>query len=326
MFGFSFEVVFASMIAIAVFLLLQAFIVPTFGENGQARKRMKARLRDLGGEGTTVAKNSLLREKYLTQLPPWQRWLESLPMLAKLGGVIEQAGREEPAHRILLKCLVAGAVTMVLMVFFTQKLGLAAVLGLVAAGTPLLLLFKQRNDRLALFEEQLPDALSTMSRALKAGYPFSETLKLVAEELNDPVAKEFELTFNDVNYGGDLKAALGGLLSRIPSVTVMAFVSAVSTQKDTGGNLAELFDKLERVIRGRYKFSRTMRTLTAENRMAAWIMSLFPFVIGGIMSVINPDLMPMLIYDPTGQKLVIVAFVLMIVGILWMQRIVRIDV
>ena len=199
-------------------------------------------------------------------------------------------------------------------------------MGIVAAGSPLLLLFKQRNERLAQFEEQLPDALSTMSRALKAGYPFSETLKLVAEELDDPVAKEFELTFNDVNYGGDLKGALGGLLSRIPSVTVMAFVSAVSTQKDTGGNLAELFDKLERVIRGRYKFSRTMRTLTAENRMAAWIMSLFPFVIGGILSVINPDLMPMLIYDPIGQKLVIAAFVLMIVGILWMQRIVRIDV
>ena len=121
MFGFSFEVVFAVMIAIAVFLLLQAFIVPTFGENGQARKRMKARLRELGDEGAAAAKNSLLREKYLKQLPPWQRWLESLPMMEKLGRVIEQAGREEPAHRILLKCLVAGAVTMTLLVFLYPK-------------------------------------------------------------------------------------------------------------------------------------------------------------------------------------------------------------
>ena len=89
---------------------------------------------------------------------------------------------------------------------------------------------------------------------------------------------------------------------------------------------AELLDKLASVIRGRYKFQRKVNTLSAEGRLAAWVMSLFPFVLGGILSLINPDLMPMLIYDPTGQKLIIAAFVLMVIGIFWMQRIVRIDV
>ena len=326
MFGLSFETVFLGMIAIAVFLLSQAFLVPTFGENRQARKRMQNRLREMARMGDSTGKTSLVRKKYLTELSPFQQRLESLPGMEHLGQMIEQAGRETPAHRLLLSSLVFGAITATAVMMLTNKWVVAIISGLVASALPFLKLSKARANRLNKFEEQLPDALGMMSRGLKAGYPFSETLKLVSDDLDDPVAKEFQITFNDVNYGGDLRAALEGLLARIPSVTVMALVSAVMIQKETGGNLAELLDKLASVIRGRYKFQRKVKTLSAEGRLAAWIMSLFPFVLGGILSLINPDLMPMLIYDPTGQKLIIAAFVLMVIGIFWMQRVVRIDV
>jgi len=326
MFGLSFEVVFLGMIGIAVFLLSQAFLVPTFGENRQARKRMQGRLNDMARLGAVARKTSLVRKKYLDKLSPFQRRLESLPGMEHLGQMIEQAGQETPAHRLLLSSLVIGVITAAAVMAVTQKWVIAIILGLVASAIPFLRLSKARATRLGKFEEQLPDALGIMSRGLKAGYPFSETLKLVSDDLEDPVAKEFEMTFNDVNYGGDLRAALEGLLARIPSVTVMALVSAVMIQKETGGNLAELLDKLASVIRGRYRFQRKITTLTAEGRLAAWIMSLFPFVLGGILSLVNPELMPMLLYDPTGQKLIIAAFVLMVIGIFWMQRIVRIDV
>ena len=326
MFGLSFETVFLGMIAIAVFLLSQAFLVPTFGENRQARKRMQNRLREMARIGNSAGKTSLVRKKYLTELSPFQQRLESLPGMEHLGQMIEQAGRETPAHRLLLSSLVFGAITATAVMMLTNKWVVAIISGLVASALPFLKLSKARANRLNKFEEQLPDALGIMSRGLKAGYPFSETLKLVSDDLDDPVAKEFQITFNDVNYGGDLRAALEGLLARIPSVTVMALVSAVMIQKETGGNLAELLDKLASVIRGRYKFRRKVNTLSAEGRLAAWVMSLFPFVLGGILSLINPDLMPMLIYDPTGQKLIVAAFVLMVIGIFWMQRIVRIDV
>ena len=326
MFGLSFETVFLGMIAIAVFLLSQAFLVPTFGENRQARKRMQNRLREMARIGDSTGKTSLVRKKYLTELSPFQQRLESLPGMEHLGQMIEQAGRETPAHRLLLSSLVFGAITATAVMMLTNKWVVAIISGLVASALPFLKLSKARANRLNKFEEQLPDALGIMSRGLKAGYPFSETLKLVSDDLDDPVAKEFQITFNDVNYGGDLRAALEGLLARIPSVTVMALVSAVMIQKETGGNLAELLDKLASVIRGRYKFQRKVNTLSAEGRLAAWVMSLFPFVLGGILSLINPDLMPMLIYDPTGQKLIVAAFVLMVIGIFWMQRIVRIDV
>jgi tight adherence protein B len=326
MFGLSFETVFLGMIAIAVFLLSQAFLVPTFGENRQARKRMQNRLREMARIGDSRGKTSLVRKKYLTELSPFQQRLESLPGMEHLGQMIEQAGRETPAHRLLLSSLMLGVITATAVMMLTNKWVVAIISGLVASAVPFLKLSKARANRLNKFEEQLPDALGMMSRGLKAGYPFSETLKLVSDDLVDPVAKEFEITFNDVNYGGDLRAALQGLLARIPSVTVMALVSAVMIQKETGGNLAELLDKLASVIRGRYKFQRKIKTLSAEGRLAAWVMSLFPFVLGGILSLINPDLMPMLIYDPTGQKLIIAAFVLMVIGIFWMQRLVRIDV
>lgn len=326
MFGLEFETVFVIMMATAALLLFQAFVVPAFGENGRAKRRMKSRLREVVGQGEAPRRNSLVREKYLKELPIWAQRLESLPGMESLGRVIEQAGRETPSHRLLLKCIVIAALAGFLMLLFTQKTGLSIVMGVITGAIPLIRLHSQRNARLADFEEQFPDALSTMSRALKAGYPFTETLKLVASELDEPVAREFEITFNDVNYGGDLRSALSGLLLRIPSVTVMAFVSAVTIQKDTGGNLAELFDKLERVIRGRYKFKRTLKTLTAEGRLAAWIMSFFPVCLGAILSMVNPDLMPMLLYDPTGQKLIITAFFLMMAGILWMRKIVRVDV
>lgn len=326
MFGFAFETVFVGMIAIAVLLLFQAFVVPAFGENSKTRKKMKSRLLAVAEQDGEPRKNSLMREKYLRQLPGWAQWLESLPGMISLGRIIEQAGRESPSYTVLVKGIAAGAVTGVALFLFTNKTGISIIVGLVAALIPFLQLLRQRNARLNLFEEQLPDALSTMSRALKAGYPFSETLKLVADELDDPVAHEFGITFNDANYGGDLKVALSGLLTRIPSVTVMALVSAVNIQKETGGNLAELFDKLEKVIRGRYKFMRTLKTLSAEGRAGAWIMSLLPFVLGAILSLVNPELMPMMIRDPTGQKLILTAFLLMVAGIFWMQRVVRLDV
>ena len=326
MFGVSFETIIVSMIAFAVFLLAQAFMTPTFGENAQARKRMKSRLQEMAGKGETRGGSSLVREKYLRKLPPWAQWLESLPGMAALGSRIEQAGKETPAHRLVLLGAGLGLVASLAMLLLTHKLGLAVVAGVAAAGFPFFRLNKARGARLGKFEEQFPDALSTMGRALKAGYPFSETLKLVGEEMDEPVAKEFEITFNEINFGGNVKLALAGLLARIPSVTVMAFASAIAIQKETGGNLAELLDKLEKVIRARFRFKRQINTLTAEGRLGAWIMSLFPFVLGGVLSLVNPELMPMLLYDPDGQKLIMAAFVLVILGILWMKKIVRIDV
>ena len=132
----------------------------------------------------------------------------------------------------------------------------AAGIGAFAAYIPFLTIGMDRTKRMATFEEQLPDAIDTMKRALRAGHPLSAALKFVADEMDDPVSAEFELTFGDINYGNDVRRAMLGLLARVPSVTVMALVTSILVQKETGGNLAEILENISGVIRGRFRFQR----------------------------------------------------------------------
>jgi tight adherence protein B len=312
------------MVFIAAFLLVQSFLVPAFGENRQAQKRLKKRLRAISAE-VERSEISLVRRKYLRELSPLERALEALPGMARVEQLVEQAGRETPAYRVVLLALVLGAGAGVAG-FLLLPLPLALLLALGAGSLPFLSLTRARSRRLARFEEQLPDALIVMARALRAGHPFSDAMHLVAEEMADPIAGEFRTTFMEINYGGDVRGAMLGLLRRVQSVTVMIFVTSVLIQKETGGNLAELLDGLAAVVRDRFRFHRKVRTLSAQGRMAAWILSLLPFVLAGVLSLVSPNFLPMLTQDPIGRQLVVAAFVMVVIGILWMRKIVRIEV
>ncbi|TFH85586.1 type II secretion system F family protein [Billgrantia azerbaijanica] len=313
------------MVFIAVFLLMQSFLVPTFGENRQAQKRLKKRLRAISSEAQT-SEVSLVRSKYLRELSPLERALESLPGMERLQLLIEQAGKEIPAYRVVLYSVCSGGIVGVAGYLLLPLPLLGVLLGLGVAAFPFLRLMRARSQRLARFEEQLPDALIIMARALRAGHPFSDAMHLVAEEMADPIAGEFRTTFMEINYGGDVRNALLGMLRRVQSVTVMIFVTSVLIQKETGGNLAELLDGLASVVRDRFRFQRKVKTLSAQGRMAAWILSLLPFVLSGVLVVVSPTFIPMLTQDPIGRQLVVAAFVMIVIGILWMRKIVRIEV
>jgi len=179
--------------------------------------------------------------------------------------------------------------------------------------------------RVGKFEEQLPDAVDVMKRALRAGHPFNSCLKLVAEDMDEPISREFELTFADVNYGNDLRRALLGLLLRVPSTSLMAVVTAVLIQKETGGNLAEIFESISQVIRSRFRFGRRVRTLSAEGRLSAWILTLVPILLFGVLWLTTPAYLPPLLESPTGQKMIAFAVIMMVVAVFWMRKIIRID-
>jgi tight adherence protein B len=310
----------------AVFFLAYALVVPTLGDYGQSRRRLKKRLQAAGkNQGSQQAAN-LLRRKYLSNLSPLERWMESLPGMAGLGQIIEQSGRIVPAYRIVVLSVLLGVGASITAWIFTRQLTFVAVGGGVATAIPFLQIMSLRRKRLVRFEEQLPDALDTMTRALKAGHPFNETLHLVGVEMPDPIAKEFELTFNDLNYGNDPRMALLGLLERVPSVNVMAVVTSVLIQRESGGNLAEILEKISTLVRGRFRFQRRVRTLSAEGRFSGWILSLVPFVLTAALHLTSPDYLPMLLEDPNGQKLVTTAIVLMAIGLFWMRQVIRIRV
>jgi tight adherence protein B len=268
----------------------------------------------------------MLRERYLRDLNPLERWMETLPGMARLALFVEQSGREIPAYRVVMVCIVA-AVGGVWAGLLTAGDPLTALLlGAVAAAAPLVKINIERGKRLNRFEEQLPEAVEIMVRALKAGHPFGDTLRLVAEEMDQPIAKEFGMVHTDINHGLDTKIAFMNLLERVPNMTLMGLVTAVIVQRETGGNLAETLQNISKIIRGRFRFQRRVTTLTAEGRMSAWVLTMIPFVLFIGLMITAPNYLPIMVEEPLGRKIVAVAFGLLIVGILWIRKIIRVEV
>ena len=318
--------IFLALLGSAVFLLSQALVVPMFGDQAKTRRKLRERLAGIeaaAGEGSVA---SLLRAKYLRDLSPLARRLEDLPFMESLAQSIEQAGHTMLAHRFLALSLLAGIAAALLCAALVPFGWLAVPAFVAGALGPYVWIMIERRRRFEKIEEQLPDAIDVMKRALRAGHPFNASLKLVAEDMDAPIAREFELTFSDVNFGNDLRRALLGLALRVPSTNVMALVTAVLVQKETGGNLAEIFEGLSKVIRGRFRFQRKVRTLSAEGRLSAWILGLVPIVLFGVIWITTPSYLPPLLESPVGQKLIAFGFVMMVIGVFWMRKIIRIDV
>jgi tight adherence protein B len=269
---------------------------------------------------------SILREKYLTSLSPLERRLEEMPFMRRLATMGDQAGRPKPGYRVVMNSLILALMAGVTGGVLLQS-GFAGLCGAVAGfAAPYLRLSMQRRRRLEKLEEQMPDAVDVLKRALRAGHPFNAAIKLVADDMDQPIAKEFELTFSDLNYGGEVRRALLALLSRVPSVTVMALVTSVMVQRETGGNLAEILDQIAKVVRGRFRFERRVRTLSAEGKMSAWILGLLPLGLIVIMSIASPGYLPIMLTNPLGHKMLYVAGILSVIGIVWIRRIIRIEV
>ena len=318
--------IYLGLVFLAVFLLSQGMIVPAFGDTRQARKRLKKRVEEIEKASSEESVASLLREKYLRKLAPWERQLEAMPSMAALRRRIEQSGNDILAYRLVILAIVLGSAFTLATWYFTRLPVAAIGASLIGLWLPFLKINRDRSARLSKFEEQLPDAVDVMRRALMAGHPFAATLKLVAEDMEDPVAHEFNLTFADINYGNDVRRAMLGLLARVPSVTTMALVTAILVQKESGGNLAEILGQIASVIRGRFRFQRKVRTLSAEGRMSAWVLACVPLILVAAMTIVDPTYLPMLFNDPVGQKLVVGAILWGAVGIYFIRRIIRVEV
>ena len=318
--------IFLAMVFVAVALLSQGLIVPVFSESRQMRKRLQSRLDEVENESGEESFSSLLRQKYLRDLSPFERQLEDLPAMQYLARVIAQGGHKFLAYRVALLAAVLAIVGAIVTWVMMRSIPFAFLGLAMGGGLPFFKIFRDRANRIQVFEEQLPDAIDMVKRALRAGHPFSGAIKLVADEMDDPVAGEFGTTFADINYGNDSRRAMLGLLQRVPSVTVMALVTSVLVQRETGGNLAEILERISAVIRGRFKLQRKVKTLSAEGRMSAWILALVPLVLFAVIWITSPDYLPMLLEEEAGQKMIIYGVVSGIIGIYWVKKIIRIEV
>src|SRR5579859_1605912 len=274
---------FVAAVFAAVFMLMLGLTTSASGTS-RMRRTLRRRLERIGADAQQDIA-SILREKYLTSLTPLERRLEELPFMEKLTQMSEQAGRPAPAYRLVMSSVLLAALGGVI----AGALLHSGIVGLSAAAmcfsVPYIRLSMQRRRRMEKIEEQIPDAIDVIKRALRAGHPFNSAIKLVADDMDQPIAKEFELTFSDLNYCNDVRRALLGLLNRVPSVTVMALVTSVLVQRETGGNLAEILEQIAKIVRSRFRFDRRVRSLSAEGRMSAWVLTMVPLALIVMLSV-----------------------------------------
>lgn len=317
---------FVLLVFFAAVLLMQGTVVPVLSESRKMRKRIAARLNNVAQSGDSVEFASILREKYLRELSPLERTFESLPGMERLSLVIEQAGRDTPAYRVILAAVGLAIAVTVMAWVATRQWQMALGASLAGFVLPFFYVLRERAKRLEKFEEQMPEAIDVIQRALKAGHPFSQSLKLVAEDMDDPVSREFELTFADMSYGNDPRRALLGLLQRVPSVSVTALITAVLVQRETGGNLAENLGRISGVIRGRFRFQRKVKTLSAEGRLSGWILAMTPLALFGVLWLTHPEYVSRLVDHPQGPRLIYTAVCMGLIGVLWIRRLVRIEV
>jgi tight adherence protein B len=203
---------------------------------------------------------------------------------------------------------------------------LAVGAGAAGAWLPLTYVRRKAAERVKKFEEQFPDCLEFISRSMRAGHAFSVSLEMVYREFSDPLAGEFRRTFEEQNLGQPLEIVLKKLSQRIPSMDVQFFVSAVLLQKRTGGNLAELLDKLAHIIRERFKLRARVRAISAQGLMSGRILASIPLAVAALMFVVNPDYARFFVDDPMGHQMVAGALTLLGIGYMIIRKIVTIEV
>ncbi len=311
---------------VAIVLAIEGGYLLWNDRRGPEVQRLERRLRSLsaGQHGTEVG--SLLKQRNLSDTPWVDQLLLALPRISSLDRLLEQTGSSITVARFLLFTLLSAAGTLLALLVLRTPFFFATIMAAFAAAVPLLLVLRMRSKRLHKFDEQLPEALDLMSRALRAGHAFPSAMQMVGTEAPDPIASEFQVTFEEINYGVATSDAMLNLATRVPSIDLRYFVIAVLLQRETGGNLSEMLDNLATLIRERFKLLGKIRVLSAEGKLSAYILIGLPFVTAGAILLVNPDFMKVLWTDPAGLKLVFVALIMMVLGAFWMSRIVKIRV
>ncbi len=208
----------------------------------------------------------------------------------------------------------------------TAALYVAPVVGLVFFTLPFLWLLNKRRVRLKNFAAQLPDALELVARALRAGHALAAGMHVVAEEMPSPISDEFGRVYDEQNLGIALEDAMRSMCDRVPNLDLRFFVTAVAIQRQTGGDLAEILDKIGYVVRERYKILGQVKALTAEGRLSGVVLVGLPFALLLLMMHMKPDYVAMLWQHPLGIKMSVFALVLMALGMICIKKIVDIKV
>jgi tight adherence protein B len=291
-------------------------------------RRLGARIEEVVSVGTPKDENpeELVKARHEGPLPALDRLAAGTAQGSALAAWVEQSGVHISVSALLLMAFVC-ALVCGFIVTSALRLSIGWVLGgCVGFLLPFMYLRIKRTRRLRTFEELFPEALDLMARALKAGHAFATGLKMVADEMSEPVGPEFRKTFDEQNFGLPLKDALTNLTTRIPNLDVRFFSTAVMIQRETGGNLAEILENLAHVVRERFKILRQVRVYTAHGRLTGYVLLALPAFLAIALAFINPEHMNLLFREHIGHLMLGGAAVMQTVGYFWIRQVVKIEV
>jgi tight adherence protein B len=307
---------------LAVSMALQMVVFKSIWERQAAARK---RLKELESRKIVLSTRSLRRDHALSTIPLLHRLLAALPQTSDLQLMVQQAGNPCNLGTLVLACLTLGAAGLAVGAW-RDDLALGGLLAVVGLAIPVMWLKRMRASRLKAFDEQFPEVVDLLARALRAGHSFGSALRMVGEEMENPAAGEFSKTFDDYTYGKVLEDSLYDLVKRVGLQDVKFFVTAVVLQKETGGNLAEILDSIGSIIRDRFRLMRQVRALSAEGRLSGLILSLLAPGLLLMLWLTTPSYVAPLFDHPMGRTMLMTGMGFQMAGMLVIRKLVNVKV
>jgi tight adherence protein B len=309
-----------------LFVILGAYVAFVVRPEGDERSKLLTRLGRFRATERSVKAEGLERHPdRLSDVQAVQSMLSRAKGLSDpLERFVTQSGLNITVGTLVMASVLVSAVGYLIVEWFTHYtyVGLAA--APVAGSTPFLIVRVVRGKRFARFEEQFPEAIAMIARALRAGHTFPTGLLMAAEEIPNPVGDEFKLVYDRQKFGMPFGDALKSLAERVPILDVKFFATAVITQRETGGNLSEVLDNLAAVIRERFKVRRHIRAVSAHGRISGWVLAGLPPALTLIISITSPGYMKAMFTDPLGIRMLVVGASMQVIGSLVIRKLVDI--
>lgn len=318
-----------NLLVIFTLVLIAVFVFATAFDERNARSRVlrqRLELLERAVRRNPTEELELLRDELLSEIPALNRFLSRHSFFRTLQRFLSQAGMKMRAGKFLLLSTCCGCVlAMIPSALHWPPLTLL-LFALTGLTIPFGMVSVRRQKRFGAFEKQFPEALELLSRAVRAGHSLATGLELIGKELPDPAAQEFRTLHAEQQFGLPLRDALMNLAERVPMIDVKFFATTLMLQRETGGNLAEILDKLSYLIRERFKIRRQVQVYTAQGRMTMLLLMALPPAVIIVLSFIHPDLTKVLFTEAAGQKLLLAAAALQFIGFLLIRKIIRIQV
>ena len=320
---------FALLVFVAAALTIEAIYGWWFSTQSQAARRLNQRLDQVKRNRIVPSDGSiegLYKQRKLARHSKVDEVLRQIPGIHGLDKWLQQSGTDWSVGRVLMYACVAFAVGFLLSLLMLLYLSFAIAVGILFALIPFAIVWSRREERLITLEKQLPEAADLISRSLKAGHALPSTLTMLAEEMPDPIAAEFRIVSDEINFGLPMSEALQRLADRVPLTDLRYMIVAILIQREAGGNLSEIMSNVSLLIRQRLKLLGDIRTMSAEGRLSAWILCLLPAAIAGVFFMVSPEYLKQFLDDPAGPFMLACGAAMMLFGVLWMRQLIRIRV